>query len=380
MKYDVVIVGGGHAGCEAAHAAARMGCKTLLVTLDPSRIGVMSCNPAIGGLAKGQLVKEVDALGGLMARVTDQASIQYRVLNRSKGPAVQSSRAQCDKQVYSDTMKAVLKQVQNLEVRGGEISNLRVESGRVVSVEISGTEWIDCTALVVTSGTFLKAVMHRGTIQDKGGRLGDQSADVLSQGLQGLGFRLRRLKTGTPPRLHRNSIDWDRLGVQAGDVDPRPFSFFYDGSSFPVLEQKPCHITYTNKKTHDVILENLKLSAMYSGAITGVGPRYCPSVEDKVVRFQDKERHQIFLEPEGLDVDEVYVNGMSTSLPVEIQEKFIRSIEGLEEAQFLQYGYAVEYDAVDSRQLKRTFESKDVAGLFFAGQVNGTSGYEEAAA
>jgi tRNA uridine 5-carboxymethylaminomethyl modification enzyme len=428
--YDVIVIGGGHAGCEAAHAAARLGANTAMMTLDASKIGAMSCNPAIGGLAKGQLVKEVDALGGVMGRITDLATIQFRRLNSSKGPAVRSSRAQCDKNLYAQYMQDYLKTVPNLSLLEGEVAGLIIEDvsldeaneanskkvSRVVGVKFvrsvnsdthGGSETWDagseksssgCTTqksskpssekfieevraktVIITSGTFLKAVMHRGVEQEEGGRLGDKSAKTLSDDLVKLGLNLRRLKTGTPPRLHKDSIDWSKTTPQPGDEKLIPFSFYHQPSPYPYLPQMNCFLTYTNAKTHEIIEKNLQLSAMYSGAITGVGPRYCPSIEDKISRFRDKDKHQLFLEPEGLDVPEIYVNGISTSLPKEVQEEFVRTIPGLENAVFIRYAYAVEYDAVDARQLKATLECKDIPGLFFAGQVNGTSGYEEAA-
>lgn len=378
--FDVVVIGGGHAGCEAAHAAAKIGVRTAMVTLDPDRIGVMSCNPAIGGLAKGQLVKEIDALGGVMGRITDLTSIQSRRLNASKGPAVRSSRAQCDKRRYAAAMQEFMSGLPGLTILRGEVVRIHVEHGRVVGVELKDGSWIPTRAVIVTSGTFLQAIMHTGEVQEKGGRRGDAGAYGLSGDLKAMGFSLRRLKTGTPPRLHKDSIDFSGLSPQPGDEVPLPFSFYHRPNPFPYLPQVSCYLTYTNEQVHDVIRKNMHRSPMFSGAITGVGPRYCPSIEDKVHRFADKERHQLFLEPEGLDVNEIYVNGISTSLPRDVQEKFVRAIPGLERAEFLLFGYAVEYDAVDARQLKTTYESKDVTGLFFAGQVNGTSGYEEAAA
>jgi tRNA uridine 5-carboxymethylaminomethyl modification enzyme len=378
VQYDVIVIGGGHAGCEAAHASARLGARTAMITLDRSKIGAMSCNPAIGGLAKGQLVKEIDALGGLMGRITDLATIQFRRLNSSKGPAVRSSRAQCDKYRYASFMQSHLAGIPNLEILEGEVTGLLVSGALIEGVRVNGVDFY-APSIVITSGTFLRAIMHRGNEQEEGGRLGDKSAKSLSADLISLGLRLRRLKTGTPPRLHKDSIDWSKTTPQPGDEDLIPFSFFHKPDPYPFLPQVNCHLTYTNEITHGLIEDNISQSAMYSGAITGVGPRYCPSIEDKIVRFRDKDRHQLFLEPEGLDVDEIYVNGISTSLPREVQEAFVHTIVGLESAKFIRYAYAVEYDAVDARQLQRTLESKDIRGLFFAGQVNGTSGYEEAA-
>jgi tRNA uridine 5-carboxymethylaminomethyl modification enzyme len=384
MDFDVLVIGGGHAGTEAAHAAARMGCRTALATLNPERIGYLSCNPAMGGLAKGQLVKEIDALGGIMGRQTDQCAIQYRRLNTSKGPAVRSSRAQCDKPLYAKKMRSFIESVPGLSVLGLEVADLLWEKSegrnRITGVRLRDGSEVRARAVVVTSGTFLRAVMHTGFEQSEGGRVGDEAAKTLSRSVEELGFRLRRLKTGTPPRLDRNSIDWSKTEPQPGDEKPLPFSFYYRGSRFPELYQLNCFITYTNPQTHEIIEQNFDKSPMFTGIIQGIGPRYCPSIEDKVKRFNTKERHQIFLEPEGIDVPEIYVNGMSTSLPRDVQERFIHSIAGLETAKFLKHGYAVEYDAVDARMLKATLEAKDVAGLFFAGQVNGTSGYEEAGA
>ncbi len=389
--FDVLVIGGGHAGSEAAHAAAKLGCATALITLEKSKIGMMSCNPAIGGLAKGQIVKEIDALGGIMGRITDLSAIQYRRLNASKGPAVRSSRAQCDKKKYALNVQSFLAGLPNLEILEGEVGGFIIEDHaaasisngiggkKVVGVRLNDGSEIRARTVVVTSGTFLRAIMHRGRIQEEGGRLGDGSAKTLSKDISALGMRLRRLKTGTPPRLHKDSIDWSKTIPQPGDEKPYAFSFYWKPENFPHLPQISCHLTYTNQATHDIIEQNLQLSAMYSGAITGVGPRYCPSIEDKICRFKDKDKHQLFLEPEGLDVDEVYINGVSTSLPQDVQEKFIRTIAGLENVKFIRYGYAVEYDAIDARQLKATLECKDIPGLFFAGQVNGTSGYEEAA-
>ena len=379
-KFDVVVIGGGHAGCEAAHAAARMGCQTALLSLRLDRIGLMSCNPAMGGLAKGQLIKEIDALGGIMGRITDRTAIQYRRLNSSKGPAVRSSRAQCDKALYASEMQSFLSQVPNLTLLPFEAVKVICEGNRVAGVELMDGSMIHCRSVVVTTGTFLRGMMFTGFSQVEGGRQGDDSAKGLSASLENLGFKLGRLKTGTPPRLHQKSIDYSKLEAQAGDEKPIPFSFYHRPNPFPYLPQVHCHITYTNEMTHEVIEQNFDRSPMFTGLIQGVGPRYCPSIEDKVKRFRDKQRHQIFLEPEGLNTDEVYVNGISTSLPQDVQEKFVRSIVGLEKAEFIRYGYAVEYDCIDARQLRASFESKDISGLFFAGQINGTSGYEEAGA
>lgn len=379
-RWDVVVIGGGHAGCEAAHAAAKMGCRTLMLTLNPDRIGYMSCNPAMGGLAKGQLIKEIDALGGLMGRQTDLTTIQFRRLNASKGPAVRSSRAQCDKRRYALEMQAALARIPGLSIGEGEASSLILEGGRVAGLKLADGSELKCRAVVITAGTFLGAVMHTGEVQESGGRAGDRASASLGVELARLGFRTRRLKTGTPPRLHRLSIDYSRTEPQAGDIDPVPFSFFERPGKRRRLPQVNCFITYTNEQGHEIIAKNLFRSPMYTGAIQGQGPRYCPSIEDKVKRFEGRDRHQLFLEPEGLDVDEVYVNGISTSLPREVQDAFVRTVPGLERASFIRYGYAVEYDAIDARELRATLETKSVEGLFLAGQVNGTSGYEEAGA
>lgn len=382
--YDVIVIGGGHAGTEAAHAAAKMGLKTALITLNKNRIGFMSCNPAMGGLAKGQLIKEIDALGGIMGRITDLSAIQYRRLNSSKGPAVRSSRAQCDKDIYARNMQQFLLGVENLTLIESEVDEIITKNEgsrtKIVGVRTKTDEILNSKALIITAGTFMRAIMHTGFDQASGGRAGDVAAASLSSSIERLGLKLGRLKTGTPPRLHKDSINWSKTEAQPGDEIPIPFSFYHKPNPFPFLPQVNCFITYTNKQTHEIIEENFDKSPMFTGIIKGMGPRYCPSIEDKVKRFKDKERHQIFLEPEGLTTDEVYVNGVSTSLPKDVQEKFIHSVPGLEDAKFIRYGYAVEYDCVDARVLKATFESKDIDGLFFAGQVNGTSGYEEAGA
>tara|TARA_R110002072_G_scaffold19365_5_gene71802 strand:- start:3598 stop:5508 length:1911 start_codon:yes stop_codon:yes gene_type:complete len=375
--FDVVVIGGGHAGCEAAHAAARLGAATALVTMSQQGIGVMSCNPAIGGLGKGHLVREIDAMDGVMGRVADKAGIQFRLLNRRKGPAVQGPRAQADRKIYQREMLQETIDQQGLSIIEGEVVDFKMEGGAVSGVLLADGAFIGAHSVILTTGTFLRGVIHIGDERKSGGRIGDKASVRLAERIDSYNLPMGRLKTGTPPRLDGRTIDWDGLEAQPGDDDPVLFSFMSKGTT---ARQVSCGITHTNPQTHEIIQESLHLSAMYGGHIDGIGPRYCPSIEDKVVRFSDKSSHQIFLEPEGVDDYTVYPNGISTSLPLDVQIRYVRSIKGLENAQILQPGYAIEYDYVDPRALDSVLAVKTVPNLFLAGQINGTTGYEEAAA
>lgn len=377
VQFDVIVIGGGHAGAEAARIAARGGVRVAMITMERGAIGRMSCNPAIGGLAKGNLVKEIDALGGLMGEATDRAGIQFKVLNRSKGPAVQGPRAQCDRDLYATAVQTLLVNQPNLTIVEGSVSSLIRESQSITAVVLQDGSRIATRAVIVTTGTFLRALMHSGEVKTVGGRFGEPSAEGLSDSLREFGLRLGRLKTGTPPRVDRATVDYTKLEEAPGDQNPRPFSILSDGLSQP---QVLCWLTHTSSFAHDLIRSNLHRAPMYSGQISGTGPRYCPSIEDKVVRFADKERHQVFVEPEGLEHPWLYMNGISTSLPPDIQDQVVRSLPGFEDARIARYGYAVEYDFVNPEQLEPTLQVRGVEGLFLAGQINGTSGYEEAAA
>jgi len=375
--YDVIVVGGGHAGIEASLACSRTGHPTLLVTQNVDQIGYMSCNPAIGGLAKGHLVKEIDALGGEMAKATDETGIQFRQLNTGKGPAVRSSRAQVDRQAYRLRMKRAVEQQKDLFIKQATVEEILVDGNKIVGVKTHLNETIQAKALILAPGTFLNGLVHIGLTHFPAGRVGDPPSIGLSESLKKLGFRMGRLKTGTTPRLDGNTIDFSKLTPQYGDEQPLPFSFATEKIE---TEQVPCHITYTNPATHEIIRGGLDRSPLFCGIIKGIGPRYCPSIEDKVVRFADRKRHQIFLEPDGRDTAEIYPNGASTSLPLDIQIRMLRSIHGLEEVEIIRPGYAIEYDFVDPTELKPSLETKNIRGLFHAGQINGTSGYEEASA
>jgi tRNA uridine 5-carboxymethylaminomethyl modification enzyme len=374
--YQVIVIGGGHSGCEAVLASARMGLKSLMLTANIDTIGLMSCNPSIGGVGKGHLVKEIDALGGEMGKAADSTAIQFRRLNTRKGPAVQASRIQADRQAYKAYMRRALESEKNIDIKQRMVEGFLAEGGRVVGIKTNLGEYFLADAVVVTPGTFPNGLIHIGETKISAGRAGEAPALGISDSFQSLGFKIGRLKTGTPPRLDGRTINWAILEPQPGDSQPKPFSFSNDKIE---REQLPCYITYTNERTHDVIRKNLHKSPLYSGVIKGIGPRYCPSIEDKVVKFGDKERHQIFLEPEGVGTYEIYPNGISTSLPLDVQFELVRTIKGLEEVEIIRPGYAVEYDYSDPTQLGPTLETKIIQNLFFAGQINGTTGYEEAA-
>lgn len=375
-EFDVIIIGAGHAGCEAASACARMGCQTALVTISLDMIGQMSCNPAVGGIAKGHLVREIDALGGIMGRVIDRTGIQFRLLNRSRGPAVQAPRAQADRALYRTEMRHVLEFTPNLHLRQGVVTDFVIEKGQVQGIQLQDTRRLKAKAVILAAGTFLNGLIHTGRSTYTAGRAGEPASIELAESLKRLGFPVGRLKTGTPPRLDGRTIDWDVFQSQPADERPVPFSFLTESIEQP---QVNCHIGYTNESVHQTIRDNLKESPLYSGQIKGIGPRYCPSIEDKVVKFPEKGRHQLFLEPEGYDTYEVYLNGFSTSLPFDLQQELVHKIPGLDQTKLIRPGYAIEYDFIDPRELTPYLQTTRVRGLFFAGQINGTTGYEEAA-
>jgi len=378
-EFDVIVVGGGHAGIEAAHAAAKMGKKTLLLTMLVEQIGAASCNPAIGGLAKGHLVKEIDALGGLMALATDNAGLQFRVLNENRGPAVRGSRAQIDMDRYRIYMRDKILNTPNLTVAQEIVDEILVKNGKVVGVKTNLLNEYRCKALILTTGTFMRGLMHFGPVKIEGGRFHELPAKKISESLENLGFKLERLKTGTTARIDARSIDFSKMEIQPGDENPKPFSFRTDRKTFNP-KQLPCFVTYTNEKTHEIIKGNFHRAPLFTGQIEGIGPRYCPSIEDKLNKFPDKERHHVFVEPQTREATEYYLNGLSTSLPMDVQEDFIHTIPGLENAKIVRFGYAIEYDFIQPTNLKHSLETKAIEGLFFAGQINGTTGYEEAAA